>query len=164
MSDQYVQPNPPGGPARTIPYRDPAGTEIPKRPVPVERSSGFGAGAMVGAVFIVVAILAAVFYSSRDADVAPVTPAAVVVDPVTSAPAATTADPVAPEAATSTDPAATTEPATGGTTVTPDTATPDATAPDATAPDATAPDATAPDAGTGGTTAPATPPAGTTQP
>jgi hypothetical protein len=92
----------------------PAGSQPPFRsiPAPADASSGFATGLLVAAVFVVVGILAYVFYAPENASVPAAAPAPAAVESTTNP---------APEAAA---------PA-----VVPDAAAPDATAP-AVAPDA----------------------------
>jgi hypothetical protein len=114
MADPYLPPQPvPFGQERTP--RDTVHIEttreIPVVPVVVEKTSAFGTGMLVAAVFVVVAILAAVLYQRSDT---------VVLQP---APAATEATP-APAVV---EPApATKDAAPANTTVVPDAAEPDA--------------------------------------
>ncbi|MES2664957.1 MAG: hypothetical protein V4712_02590 [Pseudomonadota bacterium] len=130
MSDQYAPQTPPVHRPGMDPDRnlrtDPPGPPIQQ----VQVSSGFGTGAMVAGVFVVVGLLAFAFYSPGDAPAPATTPASEInID--NSAPAAPAVTPDAP-AATVVEPAA------------PEAVAPDAVAPDAVAPDAVAPDATAP--------------------
>jgi hypothetical protein len=151
MADPYP-PAQPGSydPART--QRDPSYTE-PKRPIPVADPprSGLGTGTLVAIVFVVVAILAAVFFR-------PGPPAIEATSP------ATEVAPVDEGAATTGD--ATVQPETGATTVDP-AVDPGAVAPevgtaDPTVDPAVDPGAAAPDTGT---VDPVTPPAsGTANP
>lgn len=149
MSDQYVPPNPSNPQPRTVPHRDPLRNDPPNGPVQRDSGPVMGTGTMLGAVVLVAAVLAAVFYASSDSDTVP---SGVVTDPV---------------AVPQTDGNATT----GGTTMETapaDPAVPTASGvvtPDTAAPDATVPDAVAPDAATGDAPGAAVPPpAATTQP
>ena len=135
MSDPYI----PNTSSTQTPGADRYGN--PTRAVPptvsVQQSggSGFGTGAMVAIVFVIVALLAAVFlYPRSGADIGQ---PAVTIENDNGA--AVDTAPVAPDAAP-VDPAA-----------------PAATAPDAAVPEAVAPDAAAPDAAA--PVAPAAPPA-----
>lgn len=110
MSDPYI----PNTPATPKPGADRQGNATrPVQPsVSVNQSGGFGMGAMLAIVLVIVAILAAVFfYQSNGADTdapavtiendngtAPATPDAAPIDPA--APAATAPDAATPEAAT----------------------------------------------------------------
>lgn len=121
MSDQYAPQTPPAYRPGMEPDRN-LRTDHPVPPIQqVQVSSGFGTGAMVAGVFVVVALLAFAFYSPGDApapaseiNIDNTAPAAPAVAP--DAPAATVVEPAAPEAVV-----------------------PDAVAPDAVAPDAAAP-------------------------
>jgi hypothetical protein len=101
----------------------PAGSQPPFRsvPAPADASSGFATGLLVAAVFVVVGILAYVFYAPEDASVPAAAPAPAAVE-------------------STTNPAPVAEPEAAAPAVVPDAAAPDAAAPDAAAP-AVAPDA-----------------------
>lgn len=67
MSDQYVPPQPPvytpgAVPTAADPYRNAARPELPPIAPVKSGGSGFGAGILVAAVFVVVAILAGAIY------------------------------------------------------------------------------------------------------
>jgi hypothetical protein len=155
MADPYLPPQPGSyDPARTA--RDPSYTE-PKRPIPAvdPPRSGFGTGTLVALVFVVVAILAAVFFRPDQPAIDATAPATEVAPADDGA--ATTGDAtVQPEAGTATiDP--TVDPA----------ADPGAVAPEAGSVDPTVDPAADPGAAdpATGTTDPATPPAsGTVDP
>jgi hypothetical protein len=130
MSDQYANRNPstpvPGAPT----YRTTINADAPQTVVAREPGGSFGTGMLVALVFVVVAIIAAAIYGTRDTTV--------VAPPAATEPAAV--EPAAPAEPVQTAPEA--APVETAPEAAPDAA--PETAPEAVAPDAAAPDAAAP--------------------